>query len=85
MELHHLQIAAAEHAGKQIIVRVGAIKNFGYPDFFVPAHHRLDAFREGSLIDSTTQPRTPAFIAPFSLQNRYGSVCIRLIGRCWLR
>jgi hypothetical protein len=29
MELLQLQIAAAEHAGKQIIVRVGAIKNFG--------------------------------------------------------
>jgi hypothetical protein len=51
------QIAAAEHAGKQIIVCVGAIKNFGYPEFFVPAHHRRDTFREGSLIDPTTHPR----------------------------
>ncbi|MFL5803916.1 MAG: beta-galactosidase [Roseiflexaceae bacterium] len=51
------QIAAAEHAGKQIIVCVGAIKNFGYPEFFVPAHHRHDAFHKGALIDPTTHPR----------------------------
>ena len=51
------QIAAAEHAGKQIIVCVGAIKNFGYPEFFVPAHHRHDAFGEGTLIAPTTHPR----------------------------
>jgi hypothetical protein len=51
------QIAAAEHAGKQIIVCVGAIKNFGYPEFFVPAHHRHDAFVEGSLVAPRTHPR----------------------------
>jgi Beta-galactosidase len=33
------QIEAAERAGKQIIVCVGAIKTFGYPEFFVPAHY----------------------------------------------
>lgn len=32
------QIDAAEHAGKQIIVSVGALKTFGYPEFFVPVH-----------------------------------------------
>jgi hypothetical protein len=51
------QIEAAEQSGKQIIVCVGAIKNFGYPEFFVPAHHRRDAFGEGTLITPTTQPR----------------------------
>jgi hypothetical protein len=51
------QIEAAEQAGKQIILCVGAIKNFGYPEFFVPAHQRRDAFVEGSLIAPTTQPR----------------------------
>ena len=51
------QIAAAEHAGKQIIVCVGAIKNFGYPEFFVPAHHRRNAFVEGNLIAPRTHPR----------------------------
>jgi hypothetical protein len=51
------QIAAAEQSGKQIILSVGAIKNFGYPEFFVPAHHRHGAFAEGTLIAPTTQPR----------------------------
>jgi len=51
------QIAAAEHAGKQIIVCVGAIKNFGYPEFFVPVHHQREAFVEGSLIAPRTHPR----------------------------
>jgi hypothetical protein len=51
------QIEAAERSGKQIILCVGAIKSFGYPEFFVPAHHRLDAFREGALITPTAQPR----------------------------
>ena len=51
------QIEAAEQAGKQIILCVGAIKNFGYPEVFVPAHHRRDAFVEGTLITPTTQPR----------------------------
>jgi hypothetical protein len=51
------QIEAAEQSGKQIILCVGAIKNFGYPEFFVPAHQRRDAFGEGSLIAPTAQPR----------------------------
>jgi glycosyl hydrolase family 42 (putative beta-galactosidase) len=51
------QVAAAERAGKQIILCVGAIKNFGYPEFFVPAHHRRAPFVEGSLITPTTHPR----------------------------
>ncbi len=33
------QIDAAERAGKQIILCVGPLKTFSYPEFFVPAHH----------------------------------------------
>jgi hypothetical protein len=51
------QVAAAERSGKQIILCVGAIKNFGYPEFFVPAHHRRALFVERSLITPTTHPR----------------------------
>src|SRR5260370_18243899 len=29
---------AAERAGKQGILAVGAVKNFGYPEFFLPEH-----------------------------------------------
>ena len=32
------QVEAAERAGKQIVLCVGALKTFGYPEFFVPAH-----------------------------------------------
>ncbi len=44
------QIEAAETAGKQVIVCVGALKNFGYPEFYVPLHHLRKPLREGSLI-----------------------------------
>src|SRR6266705_1128789 len=33
------QLDAAERAGKQVIVCVGPVKTFGYPEFFVPQHH----------------------------------------------
>jgi hypothetical protein len=45
------QIEAAEHAGKRIILCVGPVKTFGYPEFFVPAHHLPRPFREGTLIE----------------------------------
>ena len=44
------QIEAAESAGKQILVCVGAVKTFGYPEFFVPAHHLPRPIPEGSLV-----------------------------------
>jgi hypothetical protein len=44
------QVDAAERAGKQIIICVGAVKAFGYPEFFVPAHHLPAALPEGRLV-----------------------------------
>jgi hypothetical protein len=44
------QVDAAERAGKQIILCVGAVKSFGYPEFFVPAHHLAEPLREGALV-----------------------------------
>jgi hypothetical protein len=44
------QIDAAERAGKKIIVCAGAVKAFGYPEFFVPPHHLGVPLREGSLV-----------------------------------
>jgi hypothetical protein len=44
------QIDAAERAGKQIILCVGAVKSFGYPEFFVPAHHLAEPLTEGALV-----------------------------------
>jgi hypothetical protein len=40
------QIDAAEQAGKQIILCVGPLKTFGYPEFFVPANHLKRPFPE---------------------------------------
>jgi hypothetical protein len=44
------QLDAAERAGKQVIVCVGAVKSFGYPEFFVPHHHLEPPLREGALV-----------------------------------
>jgi hypothetical protein len=44
-------IEAAERAGKQIILNVGAVKTFGYPEFFVPAHQLSQPLREGALVE----------------------------------
>lgn len=44
-------VGAAERAGKQIIMSVGPVKNFGYPEFFVPAHHLGEPLREGALVE----------------------------------
>jgi glycosyl hydrolase family 42 (putative beta-galactosidase) len=44
------QLDAAELAGKQVILSVGAIKNFGYPEFYVPAHRLGRPIREGSVV-----------------------------------
>jgi len=44
------QLDAASQAGKKIILCVGAVKAFGYPEFFVPAHHLPVPLPEGQLI-----------------------------------
>ncbi|MFZ0217678.1 MAG: beta-galactosidase, partial [Candidatus Dormiibacterota bacterium] len=46
----------AEQAGKQVVLGLGPVKNFGYPEFFVPAHHLPAPLPEGTLIDSTSHP-----------------------------
>ncbi|TDC79590.1 hypothetical protein [Actinomadura sp. 7K507] len=50
------QMEAAERAGKKIIVNLGAVKSFGYPEYFVPPY-LLDApLPEGRLITPGTHP-----------------------------
>jgi hypothetical protein len=44
------QVDAAEAAGKQILLCAGPLKTFGYPEFFVPAHHLEMPLREGALV-----------------------------------
>ncbi|HEY2550907.1 MAG TPA: beta-galactosidase [Streptosporangiaceae bacterium] len=43
-------IEAAEQAGKRIIVCLGPVKAFGYPEFFVPGHQLPRPLPEGELI-----------------------------------
>lgn len=50
------QIEAAEQAGKQIILCVGPLKTFGYPEFFVPTHHLRQPFPEHSRVTPSAYP-----------------------------
>ncbi|HEY1920137.1 MAG TPA: beta-galactosidase [Streptosporangiaceae bacterium] len=67
------QIEAAERAGKQIIVCVGPVKSFGYPEFFVPAHHLAEPLREGALVRPQDRRALLAAATAFAakLVNRY--------------
>jgi hypothetical protein len=51
-----LLVDAAEQAGKQIILCVGPLKTFSYPEFFVPAHHLKQPLREGALVEPNAHP-----------------------------
>ncbi|HVC77971.1 MAG TPA: hypothetical protein VND96_15765 [Candidatus Micrarchaeaceae archaeon] len=48
------QVDMAEKAGKRIVLCVGPLKTFGYPEFFVPAHHLEAPLREGTLVRPET-------------------------------
>jgi Beta-galactosidase len=50
------QLDRAERAGKRIILCLGAIKSFGYPEYFVPPHHVSGALPEGRLVDEKSHP-----------------------------
>src|SRR5436309_1592826 len=50
------QVDAAERAGKQIILCVGPLKTFSYPEFFVPAHHLRQPLQEHTLIKPSAYP-----------------------------
>jgi hypothetical protein len=50
------QIDAAERAGKQIILCIGPLKNFSYPEFFVPSHYLRPPFQEHTLIKPFAHP-----------------------------
>ena len=50
------QIDAAERAGKRIILCVGPLKTFSYPEFFVPAHHLKYSLPEHILVKPSAYP-----------------------------
>ena len=59
------QVDAAEQAGKQIILCVGPLKTFSYPEFFVPAHHLRQPLREGVLVEPNAHPSLLAAATEF--------------------
>jgi Beta-galactosidase len=63
----------AEQAGKQVILGAGAVKNFGYPEYFVPAHHLARPLPEGTLVTPQGQPALLEAAAAFlaRLTQRY--------------
>ena len=50
------EIESAERAGKQIILCIGPMKTFGYPEFFVPGHHLKRPFPEHTRIKPSAYP-----------------------------
>lgn len=59
------QIDAAVAAGKRIIVCLGAVKTFGYPEFFVPDHQLPEPLREGRLVRPEEHERLLAAATEF--------------------
>jgi hypothetical protein len=48
------QVDATERAGKEIVLCVGPLKTFSYPEFFVPTHHLEKPLQEGILVQPAT-------------------------------
>jgi hypothetical protein len=67
------QLEAAERAGKQVILNLGAVKSFGYPEYFVPPYLLDEPLPEGQLITPETHPRLLAAATEHlvDLVNRY--------------
>jgi hypothetical protein len=51
------QVEGAERAGKKVVLCLGAVKAFGYPEFFVPSHHLNAPLPEGSIVSGSSHPR----------------------------
>lgn len=50
------QLDACERAGKQVVVSVGAVKNFGYPELFVPDQYQDPPLAPRSLVAPSSHP-----------------------------
>jgi hypothetical protein len=70
------QVEAAAKAGLEVIFAVGPIKNFGYPEFYVPRHRLPEPLPDGRLITVESHPDLSAAAATFleSLIQRYRGV-----------
>jgi hypothetical protein len=70
------QVEAAVRSGTEVILALGPVKNFGYPEFYVPGHHLPAPLREGSLVTAGSRPElAEASLAVLSrLVERYRGV-----------
>ena len=50
------EVEAVEQAGRRIVICVGAVKTFGYPECFIPGHHLERPIPEGTLVTRRTHP-----------------------------
>lgn len=50
------QLDQAELAGKEVILCLGPVKSFGYPEYFVPPHLLAEPLPEGTLVDERSHP-----------------------------
>jgi hypothetical protein len=73
-QLDH-QVEVADRAGKQIIVCVGALKTFGYPEFFAP-RHVVESLPEHARVRSIDHPDVLAGATEFiaRIVDRYRGV-----------
>ncbi|HLI00230.1 MAG TPA: beta-galactosidase [Acidimicrobiales bacterium] len=51
------QVEAADAAGRQIVLCVGPVKTFGYPEYFVPEHRLPDGLPEHRLVRPRDQKK----------------------------
>jgi Beta-galactosidase len=59
------QLDAVEQAGAQVILNVGAVKTFGFPEFHIPAHHMPQPFPDGTVIGPKDYPDLAAAAVAF--------------------
>jgi hypothetical protein len=58
-------VETAARAGKQIILAVGAVKNFSYPEFYVPTHRLAQPLLEHRLVTPASHPALQAAASEF--------------------
>lgn len=59
------QIEAAERAGKKIVLGLGALKTFGYPEFYAPAYQLHPPLQEGRRVTPSTHASLLAMATAF--------------------
>ena len=59
------QLDTVEQAGAQVVLNVGAVKTFGFPEFHVPLHYMPQPFPDGTVIGADGYPTLAAAAVAF--------------------